>query len=97
MATLDFWFDFASTYSYPTAMRIGARADAAGVEVRFRPFLLGPIFKAQGWDTSPFNVYPAKGRHMWRDVQRICDALKLAFRRPAGRARPGSRRSRARP
>jgi 2-hydroxychromene-2-carboxylate isomerase len=83
MATLDFWFDFASTYSYPTAMRIGARAAVAGVEVRFRPFLLGPIFKAQGWDTSPFNVYPAKGRHMWRDLERICDALKLAFRRPA--------------
>jgi 2-hydroxychromene-2-carboxylate isomerase len=82
MATLDFWFDFASTYSYPTAMRIGALAAAAGVEVRFRPFLLGPIFKAQGWDTSPFNVYPAKGRHMWRDLERTCDALKLAFRRP---------------
>jgi len=82
MATLDFWFDFASTYSYPTATRIGALAAAAGVEVRFRPFLLGPIFKAQGWDTSPFNVYPAKGRHMWRDLERTCEALKLAFRRP---------------
>ena len=50
--------------------------------VRFRPFLLGPIFKAQGWDTSPFNLYPAKGRHMWRDVERICGDLKLQLRRP---------------
>jgi 2-hydroxychromene-2-carboxylate isomerase len=66
MAVLDFWFDFASTYSYPTALRIGALAGKAGVEVRFRPFLLGPIFKAQGWDTSPFNLYPAKGRHLAR-------------------------------
>ena len=82
MAVLDFWFDFASTYSYPTAMRIGALAGKAGIEVRFRPFLLGPIFKAQGWDTSPFNLYPAKGRHMWRDLERICDELKLPFRRP---------------
>ena len=81
--TLDFWFDFASTYSYLTAIRIRPLAATAGVTVRFRPFLLGPIFKAQGWDTSPFNVYPAKGRHMWRDLERICDALKLAFRRPA--------------
>jgi 2-hydroxychromene-2-carboxylate isomerase len=79
---LDFWFDFASTYSYPAAMRIGALAGHAGVEVRFRPFLLGPIFKAQGWDTSPFNLYPAKGRQMWRDVERICGELKLPFRRP---------------
>ena len=79
---LDFWFDFASTYSYPTAMRIGALAGKAGVEVRFRPILLGPIFKAQGWDTSPFNLYPAKGGHMWRDLERICGELELPFRRP---------------
>jgi 2-hydroxychromene-2-carboxylate isomerase len=79
---LGFWFEFASTYSYPAAMRIDALAGKAGVEVRFRPFLLGPIFKAQGWDTSPFNLFPAKGRHMWRDVERICAELKLPFRRP---------------
>lgn len=79
---LDFWFDFASTYSYPAAMRIGPLAKDAGVEVRFRPFLLGPIFKAQGWTTSPFNLYPAKGRHMWRDLERLCAELRLPFRRP---------------
>ncbi len=79
---LDFWFEFASIYSYPAAMRIGTLAGAAGLQVHFRPFLLGPIFKAQGWNTSPFNLFPAKGRHMWRDVERICAALKLPFRRP---------------
>jgi 2-hydroxychromene-2-carboxylate isomerase len=79
---LDFWFDFASTYSYPAAMRIAPLADAAGVRVRFRPFLLGPIFKVQGWTTSPFNLYPAKGRHMWRDLERLCADLALPFRRP---------------
>jgi 2-hydroxychromene-2-carboxylate isomerase len=82
MPTLDFWFDFASTYSYPAAMRIAPLAAEAGVAVRFRPFLLGPIFKAQGWDTSPFNVYEAKGRHMWRDLERLCADLALPFRRP---------------
>jgi 2-hydroxychromene-2-carboxylate isomerase len=81
-ATIDFWFDFASTYSYPAAMRIAPLADAAGVRVRFRPFLLGPIFKAQGWTSSPFNLYPAKGRHMWRDLERLCADLSLPFRRP---------------
>jgi 2-hydroxychromene-2-carboxylate isomerase len=79
---LDFWFDFASTYSYPAAVRIRSLAAEAGVTVRFRPFLLGPIFKAQGWDTSPFNLYEAKGRHMWRDLERICQDLGLPFRRP---------------
>ena len=79
---LDFWFDFASTYSYPAAMRVGALAKNAGVRVRFRPFLLGPIFKTQGWENSPFNLYPAKGRNMWRDLERICGDLGLPLRRP---------------
>ena len=81
-SVLDFWFDFASTYSYLAAMRIGTLAQDAGVRVRFRPFLLGPIFKAQGWNTSPFNLHPAKGRNMWRDLERSCAELKLPFRRP---------------
>ncbi len=82
MPRLDFWFEFASTYSYPAAMRIAALATASGVTVRWRPFLLGPIFKANGWATSPFNIYPAKGRYMWRDLERICDALGVPFTQP---------------
>ena len=81
-AALNFWFDFASTYSYLAAARLRPLAQAAGVRVNFRPFLLGPIFKAQGWDTSPFNLYPAKGRHMWRDLERLCADLSLPLRRP---------------
>jgi 2-hydroxychromene-2-carboxylate isomerase len=81
---LDFWFEFASTYSYPAAMRIGALAKARDVQVRWRPFLLGPLFKANGWTTSPFNVYPVKGRYMWRDLTRICSALDLPFAEPPG-------------
>jgi 2-hydroxychromene-2-carboxylate isomerase len=79
---LDFWFDFASTYSYLAASRIRALATLANVKVRFRPLLLGPIFKAQGWDSSPFNLYEAKGRHMWRDMERTAADLALPFRRP---------------
>jgi 2-hydroxychromene-2-carboxylate isomerase len=81
-AALDFWFDFASTYSYPAAVRMAALAARADVRVSFRPFLLGPIFKAQGWDTSPFNLYEAKGRYMWRDMERLAAELSLPFRRP---------------
>ncbi len=83
MPVIDFWFDFGSSYSYPAAMRAPALAKAAGVAIRYRPFLLGPIFKAQGWDTSPFNIYEAKGRYMWRDLERLCADLGLAFRRPS--------------
>ncbi len=80
--TIDFWYEFASTYSYPAAMRVQKVADAAGVEVRFRPFLLGPIFGSQGWTDSPFNIYPVKGRYMWRDMERICGAEGLTLKQP---------------
>lgn len=82
MARLEFWYDLASTYSYLSAMRIETAATAAGVEIVWRPFLLGPVFAAQGWSTSPFNVYPAKGRYMVRDIERIAAARGLAFRLP---------------
>jgi 2-hydroxychromene-2-carboxylate isomerase len=71
------------TYSYPAAARIEARAAAAGIAIDWRPFLLGPIFAGQGWTDSPFNLYPAKGRYMWRDLERICARDGLGFRRPS--------------
>ena len=79
---LDFWYEFASTYSYPAAMRIEAVAGARGVAVRWRPFLLAPLFAEQGWRDSPFNIYPVKGRYMWRDLARTCDALGLPLKPP---------------
>src|SRR5437764_14155827 len=82
MPALDFFYEFASTYSYITAMRVAPLAKNAGVTLHWRPFLLGPIFKAQGWDTSPFNLYPAKGRYMVRDCERQCADLGLSFRLP---------------
>ncbi len=82
-APLEFWFEFASTYSYPAALRIEALCAAAGVALRWRPFLLGPIFAAQGWNDSPFNLYPVKGRYMWQDLERLCAASRLALQRPS--------------
>lgn len=79
---LTFWFEFASTYSYLSAMRIADVAAHAGVEVRWQPFLLGPIFAAQGWTSSPFNLYPAKGRYMVRDMERLAAARRLSFHMP---------------
>ncbi len=82
MAAAEFWYEFASTYSYPAAMRAASLAKARAVELTWRPFLLGPIFVANGWRDSPFNIYPAKGRYMWRDLERVCGALNLPLRRP---------------
>jgi 2-hydroxychromene-2-carboxylate isomerase len=77
MPSVDFWFDFASTYSYPAAMRVGP-------EFRWRPFLLGPIFfEQQGIKDSPFNVNPVRGRYMWRDLERICARQRIPWRKPS--------------
>jgi 2-hydroxychromene-2-carboxylate isomerase len=80
---LEFWFEFASTYSYPAAEQVAGRAASAGVEVVWRPFLLGPIFRDQGWNDSPFNLQPLKGRYMWRDLARRCESLGLPFVKPS--------------
>ena len=87
--TLSFWFDFASTYSYPAAMRIERLAKERGVPLSWNAFLLSRIFQAQGWNDSPFNLYPIKGRYMWRDLERICEAQNLPFRRPSQFPRNG--------
>ena len=87
--TLSFWFEFASTYSYPSAMRVESLARNYGVSLQWRPFLLGPIFRKQGWEDSPFNLYSAKGQYMWRDLERICARHGLAFRRPSEFPRNG--------
>jgi 2-hydroxychromene-2-carboxylate isomerase len=82
--TLDFFFEFGSTYSHLAAARIQRlAADFPGVEVSWEPFLLGPIFASQGWRDSPFNIYEEKGKYMWRDVARRCEREGVPFRRPS--------------
>ena len=86
---VEFWFEFASTYSYLSVMRIERAAQAAGVDIAWKPFLLGPVFLALGWNDSPFNIYPPKGRYMWRDLERLAAKEGLPFRRPSAFPRNG--------
>jgi 2-hydroxychromene-2-carboxylate isomerase len=79
---LEFWFDFASPYAYVSAGRLEDWMNSAGIKVRWMPFLLGPVFQKQGWSTSPFNLYPLKGKYMWRDVERLCKRHNLGFNQP---------------
>jgi len=81
--TIDFWFDFASNYSYLSVMRIEALAQRAGATVRWQPFLLGPIFSSFGWDTSPFVLQKEKGAYMWNDMVRQCKKYGIPWKRPS--------------
>ncbi|MEX0367800.1 MAG: 2-hydroxychromene-2-carboxylate isomerase [Ruegeria sp.] len=80
---VEFWFEFASTYSYLAAARVEAACAAAAVPLVWRPFLLGPVFGAQGMSDSPFNIYPVKGAYMWADMARCCADLNLPFAKPS--------------
>lgn len=82
MPTIDFWFEFASNYSYLSVMRIEETAAKFNVRVRWKPFLLGPIFKSFGWDTSPFVLQKAKGDYVWTDMVRQCKKYQLPWVRP---------------
>ena len=82
MDTLEFWFDFGSNYSYLSAMRIEALARKHHVEVIWKPFLLGVVFKALGWQSSPFVLQKLKGDYMWRDMARLCDKYGLPWQQP---------------
>jgi 2-hydroxychromene-2-carboxylate isomerase len=86
--SLEFWFEFASTYSHIAAQRIEATARSAGVPIVWRPFLLGPIFQQQGWNDSPFNIYAVKGAYMWKDMERQCAKHDVPFRKPSKFPRP---------
>jgi len=87
--TLQVWFEFASTYSHVAVQRIDAAIAGRGIRLEWRPFLLGPIFHQQGWDDSPFNIYPAKGAYMWRDLERLCEKHGIPFRKPSRFPRGG--------
>jgi 2-hydroxychromene-2-carboxylate isomerase len=80
---MEFWFDFASNYSYLSVMRIEAAAARLGVELHWRPFLLGPIFHSLGWNNSPFVLQRAKGEYVWQDMARECEKHRLPWTRPS--------------
>jgi 2-hydroxychromene-2-carboxylate isomerase len=82
MPEIEFWFEFASNYSYLSVMRIEDAADRHGVRIVWKPFLLGPIFKALGMDNSPFVLQREKGAYVWQDMARQCRKYGLRWTQP---------------
>jgi 2-hydroxychromene-2-carboxylate isomerase len=80
---IEFWFEFASTYSYLSVMRIETEAQLHGVRVVWKPFLLGPIFRALGMENSPFVLQKEKGAYVWEDMRRQCRKYGLRWTQPS--------------
>jgi len=85
---IEFWFEFASNYSYLSVMRIEDAAARHGVRIAWKPFSLGPIFRELGFATSPFLLQKEKGAHMWQDMIRQCRKYGLSWTKPSVFPRP---------
>jgi len=81
VATLEFFYDFVSPYSYLASTRVEEIAHRCGAPVRFRPFLLGGVFKATQ-NRAPIET-AAKGRHMLLDLERWAKRLRVPLAFPA--------------
>lgn len=77
----EFWFDFASTYSFLSSQRIVDLAEAAGAPIVWRPFMLGVVMRECGWESSPIANNPRKGANMWRDMERQAEKRGHGFTR----------------
>src|SRR6516165_6711774 len=75
---IEFWFEFGSNYSYLSVMRIEVEARRHGVRIAWKPFLLGPIFRALGMENSPFVLQKEKGAYVQQDMTRLCGKYGLA-------------------
>jgi 2-hydroxychromene-2-carboxylate isomerase len=78
MPEVEFWFEFGSNYSYLSVMRIEDEARRLGVRVAWKPFLLGPIFRALGMENSPFVLQKEKAAYVQRDMARLCRKYGLS-------------------
>ncbi|MDG2205505.1 MAG: 2-hydroxychromene-2-carboxylate isomerase [Alphaproteobacteria bacterium] len=66
---VTFYFDFSSPYSYFAAQKIDSTVEACGRTVRWKPFLLGALFKITG--LQPLNTIPLKGDYCVHDWERL--------------------------
>src|SRR5690242_16754228 len=69
--TLEFFFDFMSPYSYLASTQVEAVCARTGATLLWRPFLLGPVFKATE-NAGPLAT-PAKAAYIRKDLDDWAD------------------------
>ena len=79
-APIDFWFDFSSPYGYLASTRIDELAARHGRTARWRPMLLGAVFKISG--QTPLLDIPLKGAYAKRDMERFARLWNVTLKFP---------------
>src|SRR5262245_27322151 len=87
VASIEFWFDFASGYAYFAALEIEALAERHGRAVVWRPFTLGAAFKVTG--AQGLSRTPLKGDYARRDWQRLARLKGVPFSPPENHPKTG--------
>jgi 2-hydroxychromene-2-carboxylate isomerase len=77
---IDFYFDFSSPYAYLASTAIDGVAQKHGRAVRWRPYMLGVVYKSTGY--HPLEQ-ENKRRYMMHDVARCARAMGVPFAVPA--------------
>jgi len=77
---LEFFFDYGSPYSYLADHRLNELRKRIGVEISYRPMLLGGVFKATGNQSPAQEPIDAKRNYNGLALRRSAAAYGAAFR-----------------
>ncbi len=78
---IDYYFEFSSPYGYISSQLVDGLAERTGREIRWRPFLLGPVFKQTG--QAPLVEIPMKGAYSRHDFDRSARFHGVPYAMPA--------------
>jgi len=80
-APIDFYFEFSSPYGYIASQLADDFEKRVGRPLRWRPFLLGPVFKITG--QPPLVEIPMKGEYSRHDFLRSARMHKVPYKQPS--------------
>ena len=78
---IDFYFEFSSPYGYIAAQVAEDFEKRVGRPMKWRPILLGPIFKVTG--QAPLTEIPLKGAYAKRDFMRTARMHNVPYKQPS--------------
>ena len=79
LRTVEFFFDYGSPYSYLADALLPALARRQGAAIRYRPMLLGGVFKATGNRTPMLEPVLAKRAYFGPALRRTADLHGVRF------------------
>ena len=79
---LEFFFEFSSPFGYVASELVEEFAERLGLEIVWKPFLMGAVFKVVG--TRPLLEVPLKGDYALKDLTRTARLHDVPYEHPPG-------------